>query len=64
MTKVFNIRLTDEQHAKIKELADEYGETMTWIVIRSVNYVMEKRPNFETVSKRKRTEGESNLRNG
>lgn len=60
MTKVFNIRLTDEQHAMFKELADEYGETMTWIVLRSVNYVREKKPRFETVPKRKMEKKEGN----
>ena len=53
MTKVFNIRLTDEQHSQIKRLADEYGETMTGFILRMLDYVEEKKPKFEFGPKRK-----------
>lgn len=45
--KLLNIRLTDEQHSMLKELADEYGETMTKFLLRLIGYAKEKRPRFE-----------------
>lgn len=58
MSKIFNIRLTDEQHVQIKRLADEYGETMTGFILRLVEYADEKKPKFEFGPKRKEAKDE------